>query len=105
MAPPAKNMAKNLRILLDEHFPGSREVRDKGLPKEFMTEVVQNDWINRRRLKDAINHFGEHITVGPDGLKPLVLQHLPDKALDKLLPILNACISLGYAPKNGRNLM
>jgi hypothetical protein len=32
-------------------------------------------------------------------LKPLVLQHLPDKALDKLLPILNACISLGYTPK------
>jgi hypothetical protein len=27
---------------------------------------------------------------------------LPDKALDKLLPILNACISLGYTPKTWR---
>jgi hypothetical protein len=65
-----------------------------------MPDVVQNDWINRRRLREAINQFGEHKTSGPDGLKPLVLQHLPDKALDKLLPIQNA--SLGYPLKTWR---
>jgi hypothetical protein len=57
-----KNTAENLWILRDEHFPGSREVRDKGLPKEFIMEVVQNNWINQKRLKDAINQFGEHKT-------------------------------------------
>jgi hypothetical protein len=93
-----KSTAENLQVLLAEHFPGSQKIRKKGLPKEFPTFPVHNEWINKTRLRDALKQFGEHKTAGPDGLKPLVLQHLPDKSLDKLIPIMNASLSLGCTP-------
>jgi hypothetical protein len=85
-----------LQVLLDEHLPGSQKIRKKGLPKKFPTFPVYSKWINKTRLRDAFKQFGKHKTAGPDELKPLILQHLPDKSLDKLIPIMNASLSLVY---------
>jgi hypothetical protein len=89
-----RNTPDNLQTLLREHFPGSRDVREPPLPKEFNMEVVINQCITVDSVQEAISGFGP----GPDGIKPLVLQHLPEKALDKLVKIFNARMSLGYTP-------
>jgi hypothetical protein len=92
------NTPDNLQTLLREHFPGSRDVLEPPLPKESHMEVVINPWITAGRIQEAISGFGPNKTPGPDGIKPLVLQHLPEKALDKLVKVFNASMSLGYTP-------
>ena len=98
-----KNSEENLATLLTEHFPGSTPRTEPATAKEFPREVVQHGWINRERIRAAIDIFGPHKSPGTDGLKPVILQHLPDKALDKLGRIFNASISLGYTPAQWRN--
>jgi hypothetical protein len=93
-----QNTPDNLQTLLREHFPGSREVSEPPLPKDSHMEVVINPWITADRIREAISGFGPNKTPGPDGIKPLVLQHLLEQALDKLVKIFNASMSLGYTP-------
>jgi hypothetical protein len=93
-----QNTPDNLQTLLREYFPGSREVSEPPLPKESHMEVVINPWITADRIREAISGFGPNKTPGPDGIKPLVLQHLSEKALDKLVKKINASMSLGYTP-------
>jgi hypothetical protein len=59
-----RNTPDNLQTLLREHFPGSRDVRDAPLPKEFNMEVVINQWITVDRVREAISGFGPNKTPG-----------------------------------------
>ena len=43
--------------------------------------------------------FGPHKAAGPDDIKPIVLQNLPDRFLEGLVRIYTACMKLGYTPK------
>ena len=46
-----------------------------------------------------MKQFKPNKASGPDGLKPLVFKYLPQNALEVLVLIYKACISMGHTPK------
>ena len=56
-------------------------------------------YINREKVKDAINSFGWNKSAGPDDIKPVVLQNLDNKSLDRLTLLYKVSMALGYTPK------
>ena len=94
---------ETLGVLMEEHFPKC-EVNKK-LPKHPKREkhaLVHIPWINVKVLKSAIKEFGPHKAPGLDGIKPIVMQNLPDAALARLNIIFTACIQLEYTPHSWR---
>jgi hypothetical protein len=51
-----------------------------------------------RRLRDALNSFRNDKVAGPDGIKPIMLRHLPEVALILLSRLYAATIELHYTP-------
>ena len=72
------------------------------MPNTYRTKVTQLSWINQERIKAGIDLFGPHKAAGPDDIKPIVLQNLPDNILDGIVRIFTACMMLGYTPKYAR---
>jgi hypothetical protein len=80
------------RVLLDTHFPGSTEPNPKPKPYSKKTKLKVVDlehkdvsFITKAKLIEAFSLFGPLKSAGPDDIKPIVLQHLPDKLLDNLI--------------------
>ena len=53
-------------------------------------------WINREVVTKALAGFEKNKSPGPDGIKPLVFEHLPHEFLDTLTIAYKAAIHLGY---------
>jgi hypothetical protein len=92
--------------LLDTHFPGSTEPNPKPKPyskktKLKVVDLEHNDvsFITKAKLIEAFSLFGPLKSAGPDDIKPIVLQHLPDKLLDNLIILYKVSIALGYSHK------
>jgi hypothetical protein len=96
---------------MKEHFPGSLPVPKIDLSKENVADplgstgrfnepvlVDARPWINLTMLDLAFRQFGKHKCPGPDGFRPLLLCHLPEKARQALIDIYNAVIELQYTP-------
>jgi hypothetical protein len=82
------------RVLLDTHFPGSTEPNPNPKPKPSsqktkfkVVDLEHKDFsfITKAKLIEAFSLFGPLKSAGPDDIKPIVLQHLPDKLLDNLI--------------------
>jgi hypothetical protein len=58
--------------------------------------VDQPSWISEGRLKEALGSFHNDKAPGPDGIKPIILSQLPDKAHDILSRLYAAVIDLHY---------
>ena len=52
-------------------------------------------WIDLERLKNSLNKK----SPGPDGLKPVIFQYLPENVLTFVLLIYKSCIALEFTPK------
>jgi hypothetical protein len=65
--------------------------------------VDQRPWINHSTITLATKQFKQHKCPGLDGFRPIVLSHLPDKAISALIGIYNAVIQLKYTPRLWRN--
>lgn len=50
------------------------------------------------KVKEAISGLKSKKSPGTDGIHPLVLQHLPNKALEYLAILYRICLLLGYTP-------
>jgi ribonuclease HI/retron-type reverse transcriptase len=93
-------------LLMEEHFPeavslGTVLPNDPAPMRGRYTHPVlvdQPDWIDERRLRDALNSFGNDKAAGPDGIKPIMLRHLPEVALILLSRLYAATIELHYTP-------
>ena len=67
-----------------------------------MTEELKGkykDWIDTTKIKHALEGFEKKKSPGPDGLKPLIFEHLPNKFIEAVEVIYKTCIHLGYTPK------
>ena len=95
----------SLNQLLNVHFPGNlKKDENPHFPHEVV-DISSDDastFITKDKVKRAIQSFGNFKAPGPDGLKPIVLKHLGDKALDWLTNIFHASILLKYQPKAWR---
>jgi hypothetical protein len=93
------------RVLLDKHFPGSINPKPSPNPHHSIkSKVIDLDaqelqFINKTKLTEAFSLFGKHKSAGPDNLKPIVLQNLPENTLKNLCILYKVSIALGYTPK------
>jgi ribonuclease HI len=93
-------------LLMSEHFPdavslGTAISADPAPMRGRYTHPVlvdQPDWIDDRRLRDALHSFGKDKAAGPDGIKPIILQNLPEVAFTLLARLYAAIIELHYTP-------
>ena len=92
-------------ILLDCHFPDSSACPPDGTPpsrKAASDECKDADFITPSKVRWALKSFGPYKSAGPTGLKPVVLQHLPDTAIEYLARLYKASIALEYVPLTWR---
>ena len=98
---------ESYKVLMSEHFPGAVAVDGRVDPVDPIPmpargphpELVdQPEWIDERRLREALVSFGNIKAPGPDGIKPIVLKHLPEVAEKALARIYAAMIQLHYTP-------
>jgi hypothetical protein len=98
------SVAEVAEVLLDKHFPGStleqehsNDIPDIGIEVNFDHETLS--FIDTTKLKQAIEQFGPHKANGPDGLKPIVLQNLPESTLEAIVKLFKVSIAIGSTPK------
>ena len=98
---------ETLNLLFSTHFPAStplREVQHQSeqphRPPTSTTYIQQKycDWVNESLLEKAMKKFNKKKSPGPDGIKPIVFEHLPNNFKQQLLLIYKCCIHLHYTP-------
>ena len=57
-----------------------------------------NDWISEEKIIAAFKGFESKKSPGPDGLKPIVLKHLPPSMIKNIKTIYKASIALHFTP-------
>jgi hypothetical protein len=95
---------ESLSTMVRKHFPGSVVTDSQASPPPRGTEVKVKPipWITQEQTWAAINLFSPHKACGLNKLKPVVLHHLPRKAVEALSSIFTAVIKLGYVPSRWR---
>ena len=105
MTEPGKD---TLDLLFRTHFPASTPLRepqpplDEGrappaTPSTFIDQKYGH-WINEGLLFKAMEKFNKKKSPGPDGIKPVVFDHLPDNFIQQLLFIYKCCVYFHYTP-------
>jgi hypothetical protein len=93
------------RVMLDKHFPGSIDPKPSPNPHHSIQPKVINldaqelQFINKTKLVEAFSLFGKHKSAGPDNLKPIVLQNLPENTIKHICILYKVSIALSYTPK------
>ena len=92
-----------VNVLLEEHFPRCEIGTSVHYsPKYNKVKLKELTWISPKIVKKAIEEFGPHKAPGPDKIKPIVLQNLPEKGITRISNIFKACIQLEYTPHRWR---
>ena len=95
---------ETIGALTSAHFPSAtdRQRVTYNNRRNCLTMALEdkyNDWINPAKIRRALDGFKKKKSPGPDGIKPLIFEHLPPTFLTTLETIYKACIHLGYTPK------
>ena len=96
--------AETIDLLTETHFPAATNTKHvtynnrRNLAVESVKDKYK-DWIDCHKIRAALNGFEKKKSPGPDELKPLVFDHLPDEFLAALEIIYKSSIHLGYTPK------
>ena len=67
-----------------------RPVKDKDL-KDL-------NFLDPKRVKEAFKDMNSYNAGGPDGMKSIVFQNLPDNMLNRISKIYQACVKLSFTP-------
>ena len=59
-------------------------------------------WITKILTKAAVDSMDPYKAGGPDEVKPVILQNLPDSGIELLQAIFEACIERSYTPRSWR---
>ena len=91
-------------LLKHTHFPAATNTMHVTYNnrRNYLTAKLEdkyNDWINTDLIKLALAGFEKKKSPGPDGIKPLVFEHLPNGFLKALTLAYKGAIHLGYTPK------
>ena len=96
--------AETGEYLMRHHFPNAtqqkwvvynhKKVETTAIEEQFYS------WINLDKLKNSLKGFDHKKSPGPDELKPVIFQYLPDNILKFLLLIYKSCIALEFTPKS-----
>ena len=100
---------ETIQCLTSAHFPAATPGTTPlslNSQHKIDTSILQgkySKWISEPLVRKAIKKFKPNKAAGPDGLKPIVLQHLPDNAIMVLTLIFKACIALSHTPRKWRS--
>ena len=93
-----------MALLADTHFPSAtdkirvRYNNRRNCPTDELKDKYR-DWISPQLIREALDGFEKKKSPGPDNIKPLVFEHLPEEFIQALELAYKACIHLGYTPK------
>ena len=95
---------ETIALLTRTHFPAASSAAHVTYNnrRNAATTTIQNkyeDWINDLLIRRALDGFEKKKSPGPDGIKPLVFEHLPREFLHTLSIVYKAAIHLAYTPK------
>ena len=92
---------ETLHLLFQTHFPASTPLKDvtyqasnlsRFLSSSAYAQQKYNDWINIDHLNKAFKKFNKKKSPGPDGIKPIVFDHLPPNFKHYLIFIYKCCL-------------
>ena len=94
---------ESLQLLMDTHFPGCDKTVPPTVPPEYerqarrvkLTEVENHpsvQFITYDRVHWSIGTFGKLKAAGPDGLKPIALQHTGPVMQLRLVTLFRVCL-------------
>ena len=100
---------QSLNLLLDKSFPNSTPPPDDWTNKQYDNIQTAHEqtgyffpksapWRDEDEIREAINDFEPFKAPGPDGIKPIILQHLPSNAISTLKYLFDSCLTAGYTP-------
>ena len=95
---------ESLTLLVDEHFQGSVEDHEDDESLDPSPDSQEDASIPMRiaaewRVRTTIKSFGPTKAAGLDEVKPIVLRNFGPRAINRLVCIYKACLTLGYTPK------
>ena len=102
------NSKEILNVLMDTHFPGSTPFKEGKESKSEEEEFLGNNFIENaaflsyitvEKVRIALKSFNGFKAAGPDGLKPIALQNLPDSFLERMTTLFKVSTALKYNPK------
>ena len=99
--------AETIRRLTDVHFRAAQEgtaviPHDTSIKKDTSLIQEEHAWIDDDLVRRSLKQFKPNKAPGPDKLKPIVFKYLPQNAIEILVLIYKACISLCHTPKQWR---
>ena len=91
-----------IEYLSQIHFTKATKLRTTEKRGRVVKRRQVLDWdesyLSKDKIKEAIDSFKSKKSPGTDGIHPLVLQQLPEEALEYLELLYRTCILLGYTP-------
>ena len=88
--------------LASTHFLSNKPIRPGAYNRDSIpTSDIQNSfvtWITARSIKGCLLQFKSKKAAGPDGIKPLVLGHMPEKYFEPMETIYKAMIFTSFTP-------
>ena len=91
---------ETIGMLTNTHFPAATDVKHvtynnrRNIAVDDLGEKYK-DWIDVDKIKAALAGFEKKKSPGPDGIKPLVFEHLPPEFLRVLETIYKSAIHMG----------
>ena len=95
---------ETIDLLTATHFPAatsSKHVTYNNRRNAPMQDISQKykSWITNQLAVQALAGFEKKKSPGPDGIKPIVFEHLPGEFISTLVIIYKSAIHLAYTPK------
>ena len=101
-----KSPEEALNELASIHFPSHKKIRPCTYSKDSIpvSEILNSceTWISARKIKEVLKQFKAKKAAGPDGLKPIVFSHMPEKYFEILELIYKAMIFTSFTPTKWR---
>ena len=96
--------AETISLLTRTHFPAATDQQrvTYNNRRNCLVDQVRDkykDWITPQLIVTALGGFEKKKSPGPDGIKPLIFEHLPPEFISALELVYKSCIHLGYTPK------
>ena len=103
-----ENIEQSINVMYDKCFPDSTEYnRSSEEEDEEETRLSEEigafnapsvPWITEKRIKRVLRSYAPHKSAGPDEIKPIMLENMPDRAFSTLKDIFLAMLHTGYTP-------
>ena len=92
--------------LASTHFPSHKPIPPCAYNKnKIPISEIRNSfctWISADKIKEVLQKFKSKKAAGPDGLKPIIFSHLPDKYFEMLEIIYKGMIHTAFTPTKWR---